>query len=270
MAEANSLTSPTPVLRILGIPVSQVDLPEAVARVRAWVARGERHYVCVREVSGLIDATHDRVLAEIHERAGLVVPDGMPLVWVSRWRGSRTIARVCGRELMQAVMAVPGLRHFLYGGAPGVAERLSATLQAQAQARGARIEIVGMHCPPFRELSAEEEQAVLEQINRSGADCVWVGISSPRQDLWMAKHRAALRPAALFGVGAAFDFLAGTRRIAPRWMQRAGLEWLFRLGTEPRRLWRRYLINGPEFVLRVLAEGSQGSSPTVAKGVAKK
>jgi N-acetylglucosaminyldiphosphoundecaprenol N-acetyl-beta-D-mannosaminyltransferase len=142
-----------------------------------------------------------------------------------------------------------GWRHYLYGGDVGVAEKLSGSLQKDYPC----IQVVGTYTPPFRPLTEEEDQAVVEQINLVRPDIVWIGISSPKQERWMAEHRGLVTAPVMIGVGAAFDFLSGNKRQAPRWMQRSGLEWLFRLSTEPRRLWRRY-IQYPYFGLLVLAQ----------------
>jgi N-acetylglucosaminyldiphosphoundecaprenol N-acetyl-beta-D-mannosaminyltransferase len=149
-----------------------------------------------------------------------------------------------------------GWRHFYYGGNDGVAERL----QRQMAARYPGIEIVGTYTPPFRALTDQEDQQVVEMINASGADLVWVGLSTPKQERWMAAHVGRLNGRVLFGVGAAFDFHAGAKRQAPRWIQRSGFEWFFRLCMEPRRLWRRYLRNNPEFLFRLAQQGLFGSA----------
>ncbi|MGH7879262.1 MAG: WecB/TagA/CpsF family glycosyltransferase, partial [Candidatus Binataceae bacterium] len=207
-------------------------------------------YVCVTSVHGVVESQRDESLRLIHNNAGMVTPDGMPLVWVSRLMGFRQTQRVYGPDLMLAVCeraAARGYRHFFYGGGPGVAERLSERLCN----RYPGLRVAGIHSPPFRALSPAEDCAVVEQINSSGADIVWVGISTPKQERWMAAHVRRLNAAALIGVGAAFDFHAGLKKQAPRWMRRSGLEWTFRLATEPRRLWRRYLASNPVFVALV-------------------
>jgi N-acetylglucosaminyldiphosphoundecaprenol N-acetyl-beta-D-mannosaminyltransferase len=143
-----------------------------------------------------------------------------------------------------------GYRHFFYGGAEGVPERLAASLQQ----RFPGLLVVGTYSPPFRPLTSEEDVQVVQMINEAAPDVVWVGLGSPKQDQWMAAHVGQLAAPVLIGVGAAFDFHAGRKKQAPLWMQRSGLEWLFRLLTEPRRLWRRYLISNPKFVFLVLAQ----------------
>ncbi len=185
--------------------------------------------------------------------AGLATPDGMPLVWLGKWKSQLKVSRVYGPDLMLALCQLSvkgGYRHYFYGGDAGVPELLAKKLQA----RFPKLKIAGGHSPPFRPLSAAEDAQIVKQINQAGPDIVWVGLGTPKQDLWMAAHRAQLTAPVLIGVGAAFDFHTGKIPQAPRWMQQAGLEWLFRLWQEPRRLWYRYLVYNPLFILLVLAQ----------------
>jgi N-acetylglucosaminyldiphosphoundecaprenol N-acetyl-beta-D-mannosaminyltransferase len=185
-------------------------------------------------------------LKRIFNSAGMVTPDGMPLVWLARGRDPN-VSRVYGPDLMLAEFqhsALSGHRHFLYGGGPGVSGRLAAAMAS----RFPGLQVVGTLEPPFAPLDQLTSAETAAAINATGADVVWVGISSPKQERWMAKMRPLLEAPVLIGVGAAFDFHSGTVRQAPRWMQRSGLEWLFRVLTEPRRLWRRYLVNNPWFL----------------------
>jgi N-acetylglucosaminyldiphosphoundecaprenol N-acetyl-beta-D-mannosaminyltransferase len=235
---------------VLGVRVSAIDMPGALAALAGWVEGGERHYVCVSGVHGVMESLRDPALRRIHNAAGLVTPDGMPLVWLGRAAGMAHVRRVYGPDLMLAVCAesaARGWRHYFYGGADGVPELLAERLRA----RFPGLAVVGTHSPPFRALTPSEEAAEAERINAADPHFVWVGLSTPKQERWMAARRAALRAPALLGVGAAFDFHAGLKRQAPRWMQRAGLEWAFRLASEPRRLGRRYLVNNPLFVWHV-------------------
>jgi N-acetylglucosaminyldiphosphoundecaprenol N-acetyl-beta-D-mannosaminyltransferase len=237
---------------ILGVQVSAINLSEAVETVERWIREGGRNYVCVTSVHGLMESRRDERLRDIHNRAGLVTPDGMPLVWLSRLLGNSRTERVCGRDLMReltAVSAVRGYRHFYYGGAEGVAEKLKQALIIEYP----RLAVAGVLCPPFRQLTQEEDDVVVDDINTARPDIVWVGLSTPKQEQWMASHVGRIDAPVMIGVGAAFDFLAGTKRQPPVWMQRNGLEWLFRLCSEPRRLWRRYAYIVPGFA--VLAAG---------------
>ncbi len=232
---------------ILGVGVSVLDMPTAVDVIDGWIVRREANFVCVRDVHGIMAARRNPELRQAHARAGLVTPDGMPVVWISRLRGYRRVRRVCGSDLMSEVCRASvarGYRHFLYGGAAGVPERLADRLRE----RFPGIRIVGLYSPPFRPLTPEEDSDIVRRINRSEADIVWVGLSTPKQELWMADHLGRLDAPVMLGVGAVFDFHAGLVRRAPAWMQRCGLEWAFRLAAEPRRLWRRYLTVTPLFV----------------------
>ncbi|MEO1062799.1 MAG: WecB/TagA/CpsF family glycosyltransferase [Actinomycetota bacterium] len=245
---------------VLGVRVSATTMDRAVAELGRWVDAGERSYVCVTGVHGVMESQDDPDLVEIHNRSGLTTTDGMPLVWAAKYAGVEPVERVYGPDLMLAVLersVDEGWGHFLYGGGDGVAE----TLADELRSRFPGVRIVGTHTPPFRPLTAEEEDAVVAEIDGSGADFVWVGLSTPKQERWMAAMRPRLSAAGLLGVGAAFDMHSGTVRQAPRWMQRSGLEWLFRLIVEPRRLWRRYLSNNPRFVAKVLRRRPRAVDP---------
>ena len=225
----------------------------AVDAIEQWIVAADRQYVCVTGVHGVMESQDDPDLRAIHNRAGLVTPDGMPLVWMSWLKGYSDVERVYGPDLMLACCAASidrGYRHYFYGGGPGVVERLAVRLAD----RFPGLIVAGTWSPPFRPITVAEDDAIVERINAARPDVVWVGLSTPKQERWMASHVGRLSAPVLIGVGAAFDFHAGLKRQAPRWMQRSGLEWLFRLITEPRRLWRRYLYNNPRFVWRVLLQ----------------
>jgi N-acetylglucosaminyldiphosphoundecaprenol N-acetyl-beta-D-mannosaminyltransferase len=240
-------------VNVLGVGVSAVNMQQALDLIARWIASGTRHYVCVTGVHGVMESQHDARLRDIHNDAGLVTPDGMPLVWLSRLSGHAHVERVYGPDLLLACCAASlakGYRHYFYGGAPGVSERLVSRLQQRLPG----LAVAGTWCPPYRELTTLEEEAAIERINRANPDIVWVGLSTPKQERLMARYVGRLQAPVMIGVGAAFDFHSGLKRQAPRWMQRSGLEWLFRLATEPRRLWRRYLRNNPLFVWRILLQ----------------
>lgn len=242
-----------PRANILDVGVSAIDMPMALRTIEAWIARGEPHYVCVTSVHGVMESQRDEEFRRIYNGAGLVTPDGMPLVWLSRLMGFRHVERVYGPDLMLAVCErsiARGYRHFLYGGGPSVVEMLADRLQG----RFPGLQVVGFDSPPFRPMTLQEDQAVVERINQARPDIIWVGIGTPKQERWMATHRKQLNAPVIVGVGAAFDFHAGLKKQAPYWMQRSGLEWCYRLMTEPRRLWRRYLINNPWFLWLVLLQ----------------
>lgn len=240
-----------PATRILDVPVSTINMPTAVQTIMGWIANRTPNFICVRDVHGIMRAQDDAELAEIHEQAGLVTPDGMPLVWILRSRGYSESSRVCGADLVAALCEasqINGARHYFFGGKPGVADRMSAELTR----RYPKLHVVGTSTPPFRVLSDEEDAAVTSEIVAARPDIVWVGLSTPKQEYWMRDHVNKIPGATLIGVGAAFDFYAGDVKRAPQWMRGTGLEWLHRLISEPRRLWRRYLVLAPKFVLQII------------------
>lgn len=242
-----------PATRILDVPVSLVGLQSAVSAIAGWVEQKQAHYVCVRDVHGVMRAQHDPALMALHDGAGLVTPDGMPLVWLARRRGHAEVNRACGADLVDELCRVSlerGIRHYFYGGKPGVAERMAQALCE----RYPGLQVVGTGTPPFRPLTVEEDETATQAIVDSGAEIVWVGLSTPTQEFWMRDHVSRIPGATLMGVGAAFDFHAGDVTRAPSWMQKSGLEWLHRLWSEPRRLWRRYLVLAPQFVVRAARE----------------
>jgi N-acetylglucosaminyldiphosphoundecaprenol N-acetyl-beta-D-mannosaminyltransferase len=238
---------------ILGVGVSAVSLRSAVDTAMAWIEQRERHYVTLTGVHGVMEAQDDASFRQTLNGAGLTLPDGMPLVWLSWLAGRSQVTRVYGPDFTLALseaMARARRSAFYYGGAPGVAERLAGTLTSKFPG----LVTAGTYCPPFRPLTTAEETEVAMRISSSGADVVWVGLSTPQQERWMRLMRDRLDAPLLIGVGAAFDFLSGRVRQAPRWIQHSGLEWLYRLSQEPRRLWRRYLRNNPRFIYLVACE----------------
>jgi N-acetylglucosaminyldiphosphoundecaprenol N-acetyl-beta-D-mannosaminyltransferase len=240
-------------INILGVGLSAINLDLALAAIDSALARKFRGYVCVTGVHGVMEAQRDESLRAILNGAYLNTPDGMPMVWLGRLNGAREMGRVYGPDLMLSVCELARKKswtHFLYGGAEGVVQEL----QRRLEARFPGIKIAGTYTPPFRPLNAAEEAELIRSVNEIKPDIFWVGLSTPKQEKFMAQYRDKLDATLFFGVGAAFDFHAGRVRQAPRWMQRSGLEWLFRLFCEPRRLWRRYLRNNPLFVFRVCCQ----------------
>jgi N-acetylglucosaminyldiphosphoundecaprenol N-acetyl-beta-D-mannosaminyltransferase len=238
---------------ILGVGVSSINLDDAVATIERWIGERSRNYVCITGVHGVMESRRDQRLRRIHNEAGMVTPDGMPLVWFSRLFGKSRTERVYGPDLMRkmtAVSSLRGYRQFYYGGAEGVADKLKQILVNAHPT----LEVTGTLCPPFRGLTPEEDQAVVDAINAARPHIVWVGLSTPKQEFWMAEHLGRIEAPVIVGVGAAFDFLAGMKHQAPLWMQRNGLEWLFRLCSEPRRLWRRYAYIVPGFAFLAVGE----------------
>lgn len=231
---------------LLGMRVDAVALPDAVERLIDWAQRGESRYVCVATVNMVMEARGAPEFLRIVNEADLVTPDGMPVVWGLRWLGCARATRVCGPDLTPEVLraaAVQGVPVGFYGGTPQAQDRLVAV----ARARFPGLAVAFAESPPFRALTEQEDRECVERLNRSGARLLFVGLGCPKQERWMAAHRGRVQ-AVMLGVGAAFDFLAGTKPRAPLWMQRAGLEWVFRLKTEPGRLWRRYLLCDSRFL----------------------
>jgi N-acetylglucosaminyldiphosphoundecaprenol N-acetyl-beta-D-mannosaminyltransferase len=234
---------------VLGIPLALIDYERTLDWIDDAVAVGHRGYVCVAATHTIMSAADDPALKAAVLGADFTVADGQPLVWALKLLGHPAEGRVYGPDLMDracARAARTGQRFYLYGGRH---QGAFAQLARQLRLRHPGLQIVGGYVPPFRELTDAEEEAVVDDIRRSGADVVWVGIGVPKQEKWMARMRHRLSAPVLVGVGAAFDFHAGLIPQAPGWMQRLGLEWLFRLAQEPRRLWRRYLRYNPRFVV---------------------
>jgi N-acetylglucosaminyldiphosphoundecaprenol N-acetyl-beta-D-mannosaminyltransferase len=237
---------------VLGVPLALTDYGQTLDWIDAAVQAGERGYVCVAATHMVMVCQEDADTRRAVLGSSLTVPDGKPLVWAMNALGHHDLRdRVYGPELMDRAClraARAGTPIFLYGGRSPEA---LALLVARLEERHPGLRVAGAHCPPFRELDPAEEDAVVEDIDSSGAQVVWVGIGAPKQEKWMARMRPRLDAPVLVGVGAAFDFHAGLVPMAPSWMQRSGLEWLFRLAQEPRRLWRRYLRYNPRFVAGV-------------------
>lgn len=230
---------------VVGIPISMTSYDDVIETLtnrpsdRATV-------VAVCNVHSVMSARRDPALREAIAAAEIATPDGVPIVWGLRATARPEQARVYGPELMRkAFVEDVGWRHYLYGSTPETIAELRGKLSAMAP----DAEIVGAFSPPFREMTADETEGAMADIRTSGADVVWVGLGMPKQELWMHRIRPELPGVALLGVGAAFDFLAGTKKQAPAWMQKAGLEWLFRLIQEPGRLWRRYIWNNPAYMI---------------------
>ena len=238
---------------VLGVKVGAITSDDAIATMERWIGEARREYVCVTGVHGVMECRRDPLLRKIHNEAGMVTPDGVPLVYFLRLIGKKRTQRVYGPDLMREMTAVSarrGHRQFYYGGGVGVAEKLKETLVSSVP----RLQVVGTFCPPFRQMTPAEDSAVVDMINAARPHIVWVGLSTPKQERWMAAHLGRVEAPVMIGVGAAFDFLTGTKRQAPKWMQRHALEWLFRLCSEPRRLWRRYATIVPGFAFLAAGE----------------
>jgi N-acetylglucosaminyldiphosphoundecaprenol N-acetyl-beta-D-mannosaminyltransferase len=245
--------------------MSVLNIPDAVRRITQAALQRQQGYICVTGVHGIIESRTDPTLRHILNHAFLCTPDGMPTVWMGRLSGHEQMTRVYGPDLMLAVMeatATLPIRHFLYGGMPGVAEELRTTLQS----RYPGLQITGTYSPPFRPLDSTELTDLQNQVTHSRADILWVGLSTPKQERFMAEYLPRLDTSLMIGVGAAFDFHTGRVRQAPRWVQQNGLEWLYRLIQEPKRLWRRYLTIVPRFILLIALSRLLGHAAFSATG----
>jgi N-acetylglucosaminyldiphosphoundecaprenol N-acetyl-beta-D-mannosaminyltransferase len=238
---------------VLGVGVDAIDPKQAIAIVHAALQSGRKGYVCVTGVHGIMEAQKDREFLSILNSALLVTPDGMPTVWVGRMQGHPQMARVFGPDLMLDICRTSvswGSRHFLYGGQEGVVEKLTANLRTLCPG----INVVGTYTPPFRPLSPWEKSELIAKVAVAQPDIIWVGLSTPKQEKFMAEFLPLLSTKLMIGVGAAFDLHTGRIQDCDEWVKHAGLQWLHRLSQEPRRLWKRYLINNPKFLLAIAAQ----------------
>lgn len=245
--------SPRPRANVLGVGIDAVSPALVVDTLVERTGDGNGGYVCVTGVHGVMEAQRDPELMRILNESLLTVPDGMPTVWMGRLQGHRQMARVYGPQLLLDVCrrsVRTGHTHFFYGGNPGVADALAARLVAQFPG----LRVVGTFAPPFRPLSDGEDRALAQAVAAAKPDFFWVGLSTPKQERFMAAYQGRLAAKVMLGVGAAFDMHSGRTRQAPGWMQRSGLEWLFRMLQEPRRLFWRYARNNPAFIVRALSQ----------------
>lgn len=232
---------------VLGVRVDAIQMAKTVEQIESWIQGPHKpRYVAVTGMHGIAESRNSNYFRQVLNAADLVVPDGAPLVWLGRLYGCQIRKRVCGPDLLEAFCSGTGdrYRHFFYGGAPGVATKLAEVLRKRHG-----ITVAGTHTPPFRPLTEEEETELALRVEEAAPDVLWVGLSTPKQERWMYEHRSRLRVPVMLGVGAAFDINSGRSLRAPRWMGDHGLEWLFRLATEPTRLWKRYLVWIPKAVL---------------------
>lgn len=242
-------------IEILGVRVNLEDYDSAIEKVEEHINNGyPTGYVTLVCADSLVNAQKNRFFKEVSNNSYLSLPDGMPLVWIARSKGARKIkTNTRGTIFMFKFFErtfQKEYKHFFYGGKEGVAEQLKRVFETKFP----EVKIVGTYCPPFRELTEAEDSRICEMINSSGADIIWVGLGAPKQEFWMNEHKDKLDVSLMIGVGAAFDFHTGNAKEAPRWMQSNGLEWLFRLLSEPRRLWRRYLIGNSLLIYWLITE----------------
>jgi N-acetylglucosaminyldiphosphoundecaprenol N-acetyl-beta-D-mannosaminyltransferase len=237
-------------VNVLGVGISVTNMEDTLNTIQRWIDQKERRYVCVTGVHGIMECQKDEELRRIHNNSGLTVPDGMPMVWAGLLRGFSDMGRVYGPDLMLKVCNLSeerGYSHFLYGGKEGVAEELKHYLSQWFPG----INIVGTYTPPFRPLNDAEEAELTELVARLRPDCFWVGLSTPKQERFMATFLDKLDAKVMFGVGAAFDIHTFKINDAPVWMKKSGLQWFHRLLQEPGRLWRRYVFNNSMFLYRI-------------------
>ena len=241
------MARPFSTLHVLSVPVACVTIPDVVNLIGQWVEQKQSRTICVTGMHGVMESHRRPEILAAHVTADLVVPDGMPLVWFGRALGDPTIDRVYGPDLTAAVCEraqdAGWSMHFV-GGTAEAGARCLATLAARYPA----LRVTGHTSPPFRALARDEDEALVDELRSAKPDILWVCLGTPKQEQWMADHRDRLPGVIQVGTGAALDFLAGTVSQAPRWIQRSGLEWLYRLIQEPRRLWRRYILNIPQFL----------------------
>lgn len=235
---------------VLGVGINAINMAQAVEACDELISTNRQGYVCVTGVHGVMEAQLDPQLRSTLKRSFLTVPDGMPMVWVGHLQGFRHMKRVYGPDFMLEFCrhsVTRGFRHFLYGGKPGIATELAENLGR----RYPGIQMVGTYTPPFRPLSAEEETQLRLTIRQCKPDIIWVGLSTPKQERFMAQYIEHLDTRVMVGVGAAFDIHTGRIKDSPHWIKASGLQWLHRLFQEPRRLWKRYLVNNPAFIMRI-------------------
>ncbi|MGA8089524.1 MAG: WecB/TagA/CpsF family glycosyltransferase [Terracidiphilus sp.] len=251
---------------VLGVRVEALDMSMAMALIATALAERRKGYVCMAGVHGIMEAQRDPEVRRAFANAFLSLPDGMPTVWVGRSQGLERMQRVAGPDLMLEVFGnreLAGFTHFLYGGKVGVAQALSANLMR----RFPWTRVVGTYTPAFRELTADEEQGLIARVRRLKPSIIWVGISSPRQEMFMNRYLPVLDTTLMFGVGAAFDFHTGRIRDCADWIKRAGLQWLHRLIQNPRHLLWRYLRNNPAFVWRIALQIAGFRNTTMADSI---
>lgn len=239
--------------KILGVRVNPLTINEAVAQIKIWIEKKSTYFVSIASINNIISAVKENSLITVQNSSDMTTTDGMPLVWILKLRGYKNVERVCGPDLMPAVLEMAeqeGFSNYFYGCTDQVLQTMKNNLIKMFPG----LKIAGSYAPPFRKLTEKENRQIIDSINKCNPQLVWVGLSTPKQEFWMYENRDRLKNCVIIGVGAAFDYFAGNIKRAPRWMQNFGLEWLFRLIQEPRRLWRRYLVLYPRFPLLLMKE----------------
>lgn len=248
-----------PRARILGVPVSALNMDQALSTIDRWITRRERNYVCTLDVHALMESHSAPDVRRIYGAAGIAAPDGMPLVWLLRRHGHAQAERICGPDLMPALFRLSesrGYRHYLYGSS----DRTLALLRQALGDRYPKATVAGFYSPPFRPLTPKEEEEVDRIVNSARADIVWVGLGAPKQDRWMAAHRRSLTAPVLIGVGGAFEMMGGVVKRAPGFLRKTGCEWMYRIMQEPGRLGGRYIESNSKFLMMLLGEKLRLSS----------
>jgi len=236
-----------PKVNVLGTGITILNFPLLIGQLDSWIDEKHGDYVCVTGMHGVMESIKNDELRNIHNSAGMVTPDGMSMVWYGKLKGHKNMERVCGPDLFPAICehsVAKGYTHFFYGGNEGVPELLKEKMEE----RFPGLNVIGIYSPPFRPLTEEEDEAIIKRINDLKPNFVWVGISTPKQEKWMSAHQGKLGSSIMFGVGAAFDMHSGKKKRGPKWIQKSGFEWFYRMCQEPKRLGKRYLVNIPSFV----------------------
>lgn len=243
-----------PSVHVLGVRVHTVQMPEVLKQIEHWIEERDKcRYIVATGMHGVMESRRDPAFKEIVNSADLFIPDGMAVVWAARRRGVRSARRVCGSDLMWEFFKIAeqkGFKIFFYGDTENTLRNLTGRLNELFP----KLKIVGTHSPPFRTLTPEEDTQEVAMINESGADVIWVGLGLPKQERWMFEHKDRLSVPVIVGVGAAFKFASGQVQRAPRWVGDRGFEWLWRFVREPRRVWRRVLLDGPSFTCQIMLE----------------
>ena len=239
-----------PTVNILGVNIAAINMDWLLQFTQDNIDKLAGDYICVSNVHTTVTSSEDEEYKAIQNGGIMAIPDGGPLSTVGRKRGAKEMARTTGPSYMGEVLEIGGYRHFFYGSTEETLEKLSAKLSSEYP----QSTVTGMYSPPFRELTEEEDKAIIEMINNSNPDFVWIGLGAPKQEKWMAAHQGKI-DGLMVGVGAAFDYYAGNIKRAPQWMQKTNLEWLYRLMQDPKRLFKRYFVTNSKFIWNAMIRG---------------
>ena len=241
-------------IEIIGIRIHQLNLKEAISQIESFIRSGDKHQVCVTNVYSVVTMQKDEEFRKINNSSSLVVADGMPLVWVSKLYGQSIPERVSGSDILYRLCKIAVKKQyklFFLGSTKETLDKMCSNLAKSFPG----LQIVGVYSPPFKDCFSEADNSIMiDKVNEAKPDILWVGMTAPKQEKWIYHNLDKLNVQVAIGIGAVFDFVAGKVKRAPKWMQKIGLEWLFRLTQEPRRLWRRYLVGNTIFIWLVLKE----------------